>query len=232
MKDYLEKGLEKINVSFDEDKIEKSLKYLKLLKEYNSHTNITAIREGTDIVEKHFIDSLLLQSLLNEEDKRIIDIGTGAGFPGMVLAIFNPNKHFTLVDSIQKKTKFLELIKSELELENVEVLCGRAEELIVGRRETYDIGLCRGVSNLSVILEYETPFIKVGGRFLPQKLVGTKETMTAENALKVLNSKIVKQYEFTLPYSNEQRLVIEIIKDKKTDKKYPRKTGIPLKKPL
>lgn len=232
MKDYLKKGLEKINVSFDEDKIEKSLKYLKLLKEYNSHTNITAIREDTDIVEKHFIDSLLLQSLLNEEDKKIIDIGTGAGFPGMLLAIFNPNKHFTLVDSIQKKTKFLELIKSELKLENVEVLCGRAEELIVGRRETYDIGLCRGVSNLSVILEYEIPFIKVGGRFLPQKLVGTKETMMAENALKILNSKIVKHHEFALPYSNEQRLVIEIIKDKKTDKKYPRKTGIPLKKPL
>ncbi|WP_022819253.1 16S rRNA (guanine(527)-N(7))-methyltransferase RsmG [Fusobacterium russii] len=232
MKEYFEKGLEKIGMFFDEDKIEKSLKYLKLLKEYNSHTNITAIREDKDIVEKHFIDSLLLQSLLRKEDREIIDIGTGAGFPGMPLAIFNLDKNFTLVDSIQKKTKFLELVKDELKLENVKILCGRAEELIEGKRETYDVGLCRGVSNLSVILEYEMPFIKVGGRFLPQKLVGTTETLAAEKALKVLNSRIVKQHEFILPYSNEKRLVIEIIKDKKVDKKYPRKTGIPLKKPL
>lgn len=232
MKDYLEKGLEKLNISFDENKIEKSLKYLKLLKEYNSHTNITAIREDRDIIEKHFIDSLLLQSLLRQEDKELIDIGTGAGFPGMILAIFNPDKNFTLVDSIQKKIKFLELVKDELKLENVEILCGRAEELIEEKRETYDVGLCRGVSNLSVILEYEIPFIKVGGRFLPQKMVGTTETLTAENALKILNSRILKQHEFVLPYSNEKRLVIEIIKDKKVDKKYPRKTGIPLKKPL
>lgn len=232
MKEYFEKGLEKIGMFFDEDKIEKSLKYLKLLKEYNSHTNITAIREDKDIVEKHFIDSLLLQSLLRKEDRKIIDIGTGAGFPGMPLAIFNLDKNFTLVDSIQKKTKFLELVKDELKLENVKILCGRAEELIDGKRETYDVGLCRGVSNLSVILEYEMPFIKVGGRFLPQKLAGTTETLAAEKALKVLNSRIVKQHEFILPYSNEKRLVIEIIKDKKVDKKYPRKTGIPLKKPL
>lgn len=232
MKDYLEKGLEKLDIFFDDNKIEKSLRYLKLLKEYNSHTNITAIREDKDIIEKHFIDSLLLKGLLKEEDKKLIDIGTGAGFPGMVLAIFNPDKNFTLMDSIQKKTKFLELVRDELNLLNVEVLCGRAEELIEDKRETYDVGLCRGVSNLSVILEYEIPFIKIGGRFLPQKMVGTMEMLTAENALKILNSRVINQFEFLLPYSKEKRLVIEIIKDKKTDKKYPRKTGMPLKKPL
>ena len=212
MKEYFERGLEKIEVSFDEIKIEKSLRYLKLLQEYNSHTNITAIRNEKDIVEKHFIDSLFLQKLLKREDKEIIDIGTGAGFPGMILAIFNPDKNFTLIDSIQKKTKFLELIKEELNLDNVKIICGRAEEIIVGRRETFDIGLCRGVSNLSVILEYEIPFLKVGGRFLPQKMVGTEEVLTGENALKILNSKILSQYEFSLPYSDEKRLIIEIIK--------------------
>ena len=229
---YFKEGLKRINLSYDEKKIIKILEYLKLLQEYNSHTNVTAIRNEKDIIEKHFLDSLLLQNLLKKEDKKIIDIGTGAGFPGMVLAIFNPDKNFTLLDSVKKKTIFLELIKEKLELKNVEIITGRAEELIDGRRESYDVGLCRGVSNLAVILEYEIPFIKVGGRFLPQKMVGTEEVEKSENALKILNSRILKEHNFSLPFSEEARLVIEIIKENKTDKKYPRKIGIPLKKPL
>ena len=232
MKDYFKEGLEKIKVSYDEDKIEKSLKYLKILLDYNNHTNLTAIREEKAIIEKHFLDSLLLQNLLKDEDKTLIDIGTGAGFPGMMLAIFNEDKKFALLDSVRKKTDFLELIKTELNLKNVEIINGRAEEVIKDRREKYDVGLCRGVSNLSVILEYEIPFLKVNGRFLPQKMIGTDEVENSSNALKVLNSKILKEYEFKLPFSNEDRLIIEILKIKKTDIKYPRKTGIPLKKPL
>ena len=232
MKDYFKEGLEKIKVYYDKNKIEKSLKYLEILLDYNSHTNLTAIREEKAIIEKHFLDSLLLQNLLKDEDKTLIDIGTGAGFPGMMLAIFNEDKNFTLLDSVRKKTDFLELIKTELGLNNVEVINGRAEEIIKDRREKYDVGLCRGVSNLSVILEYEIPFLKVNGRFLPQKMIGTDEVENSSNALKVLNSKILKEYEFKLPFSNEDRLVIEILKTKKTDMKYPRKTGIPLKKPL
>ena len=232
MKDYFKEGLEKIKVSYDEDKIEKSLKYLKILLDYNNHTNLTAIREEKAIIEKHFLDSLLLQNLLKDEDKTLIDIGTGAGFPGMMLAIFNEDKKFALLDSVRKKTDFLELIKTELNLKNVEIINGRAEEVIKDRREKYDVGLCRGVSNLSVILEYEIPFLKVNGRFLPQKMIGTDEVENSSNALKVLNSKILKEYEFKLPFSNEDRLIIEILKMKKTDIKYPRKTGIPLKKPL
>ena len=232
MKDYFKEGLEKIKVSYDEDKIEKSLKYLEILLDYNSHTNLTAIREEKAIIEKHFLDSLLLQNLLKDGDKTLIDIGTGAGFPGMMLAIFNEDKKFTLLDSVRKKTDFLELVKNELNLKNVEIINGRAEEIIKDRREKYDVGLCRGVSNLSVILEYEIPFLKVNGRFLPQKMVETDEVKNSSNALKVLNSKILKEYEFKLPFSNEDRLVIEILKTKKTDEKYPRKTGIALKKPL
>ena len=232
MKDYFKEGLEKIKVSYDKDKIEKSLKYLKILLDYNNHTNLTAIREEKAIIEKHFLDSLLLQNLLKDEDKTLIDIGTGAGFPGMMLAIFNEDKKFALLDSVRKKTDFLELIKTELNLKNVEIINGRAEEVIKDRREKYDVGLCRGVSNLSVILEYEIPFLKVNGRFLPQKMIGTDEIEHSSNALKILNSKILKEYEFKLPFSNEDRLIIEILKIKRTDIKYPRKTGIPLKKPL
>ena len=232
MKDYFKEGLEKLKISYDENKIEKTLRYLQLLLEYNSHTNITAIREEKAIIEKHFLDSLLLQSLLKEEDKSLIDIGTGAGFPGMMLAIFNEDKNFTLLDSVRKKTDFLELVKNDLDLKNVEVINGRAEEIIKDRREKYDVGLCRGVSDLSVILEYEIPFLKVNGRFLPQKMVGIGEVEHSENALKILNSKIMKEHKFSLPFSKEERLIIEILKMKKTDSKYPRKTGIPLKKPL
>ena len=130
MKEYFKEGLEKIKVSYDENKIEKALKYLEILLDYNSHTNLTAIREEKAIIEKHFLDSLLLQNLLKEEDKTLIDIGTGAGFPGMMLAIFNEDKNFTLLDSVRKKTDFLELVRNELALNNVEVINGRAEEII------------------------------------------------------------------------------------------------------
>ena len=215
MKEYFKEGLEKIKVSYDENKIEKALKYLEILLDYNSHTNLTAIREEKAIIEKHFLDSLLLQNLLKEEDKILIDIGTGAGFPGMMLAIFNEDKNFTLLDSVRKKTDFLELVKSELALNNVEIINGRAEEIIKDRREKYEI-----------------PFLKVNGRFLPQKMTGTDEIENSSNALKVLNSKIIKEYNLKLPFSNEDRLIIEILKTKASDKKYPRKIGTPLKKPL
>ncbi|WP_074016498.1 16S rRNA (guanine(527)-N(7))-methyltransferase RsmG [Fusobacterium massiliense] len=232
MREYFIEGLNKINVSYTDKKINKALRYLELIVDYNSHTNITAIREEKAIIEKHFLDSLLLQQFLKEEDKKLIDIGTGAGFPGMILAIFNEDKNFTLLDSVRKKTDFLNIVKEDLKLSNVEVINGRAEEVIKDRRETYDVGLCRGVSNLAVILEYEIPFIRVNGRFLPQKMVGTEEIKTSANALKILSSKILKEYNFKLPFSEEDRLIIEILKEKKTDKKYPRNTGIPLKKPL
>ena len=232
MREYFIEGLNKINVSYTDEKINKALRYLELIVDYNSHTNITAIREEKAIIEKHFLDSLLLQQFLKEEDKKLIDIGTGAGFPGMILAIFNEDKNFTLLDSVRKKTDFLNIVKEDLKLSNVEVINGRAEEVIKDRRETYDVGLCRGVSNLAVILEYEIPFIRVNGRFLPQKMVGTEEIKTSANALNILSSKILKEYNFKLPFSEEDRLIIEILKEKKTDKKNPRNTGIPLKKPL
>ena len=232
MREYFIEGLNKINVSYTDEKINKALRYLELIVDYNSHTNITAIREEKAIIEKHFLDSLLLQQFLKEEDKKLIDIGTGAGCPGMILAIFNEDKNFTLLDSVRKKTDFLNIVKEDLKLSNVEVINGRAEEVIKDRRETYDVGLCRGVSNLAVILEYEIPFIRVNGRFLPQKMVGTEEIKTSANALNILSSKILKEYNFKLPFSEEDRLIIEILKEKKTDKKYPRNTGIPLKKPL
>jgi 16S rRNA (guanine527-N7)-methyltransferase len=201
--------------------------------DYNAHTNLTAIRDEKGILEKHFLDSLLLQKYIKEEMKSAIDIGTGAGFPGMVLAIYNPQTHFTLMDSVGKKTKFLEEVKETLNLENVTVINSRAEDYIDdNNRESIDLGLCRGVSKLNTILEYVIPFLKVDATFLSQKMEGTGEEDQAENALKLLNSHIEKIERMELPYSGDGRIVVIVKKDGVTDKKYPRRSGIPLKKPL
>ncbi|MBR8701554.1 Ribosomal RNA small subunit methyltransferase G [Fusobacterium sp. DD29] len=233
MKELLIEGLNKINVKYTEEKIDDLIKYLNLLVEYNSHTNLTAVRDEEGIIEKHFIDSLLLQNYIPEDAKSAIDVGTGAGFPGMVLAIFNRNINFTLMDSVGKKTKFLEMVKEELNLENVEVVTSRAEEFASDKtKERYDLGLCRGVSKLSTILEYIVPFLKVGGTFLSQKMEGTGEEKEAANALAILGAEIKEIYNLELPFCHDPRVIIDIKKVKKTEKKYPRRTGIPLKRPL
>ncbi|WP_300341424.1 16S rRNA (guanine(527)-N(7))-methyltransferase RsmG [Fusobacterium sp.] len=233
MREFLVNGLKEIGVEYTEKKVDNLLKYLTLLQEYNSHTNLTAVRDEKSMIEKHFLDSLLLQNLLDDSMKTAIDVGTGAGFPGMVLAIFNENIKFTLMDSIGKKTKFLQLVKDELNLENVEVVTSRAEDYISDeKRESYDLGLCRGVSKLSTILEYIIPFLKKDGVFLSQKMEGTGEETEAQNALEILNSEIIKIFNFELPFCKDPRVVIKIEKREKTDKKYPRRSGIPLKRPL
>lgn len=233
MREFLLEGIKKLNIEYTDKKVDNLIKYLELLIEYNSHTNLTALRDEKSIVEKHFLDSLLLQNLIKKEFKKAIDIGTGAGFPGMVLAIFNPNIEFTLMDSIGKKTKFLDLVKERLELHNVTVVTSRAEDYINDEnRETYDLGLCRGVSKLGTILEYIIPFLKVSGEFLSQKMEGTGEEIEAENALNILKSEIIETYNLQLPFSKDSRVVIRIKKTASNDKKYPRRAGIPLKRPL
>ena len=233
MREILLEGIKKLNMEYTDEKIDNLIKYLKLLTEYNAHTNLTALRDEKSIIEKHFLDSLLLQNLIKKEFKKAIDIGTGAGFPGMVLAIFNPNIEFTLMDSIGKKTKFLDLVKERLELHNVTVVTSRAEDYINDEnRETYDLGLCRGVSKLGTILEYIIPFLKVSGEFLSQKMEGTGEEIEAENALNILKSEITETYNLQLPFSKDSRVVIRIKKTASNDKKYPRRAGIPLKRPL
>ena len=206
MREFLLEGIKKLNIEYTDEKINNLIKYLKLLTEYNAHTNLTALRDEKSIIEKHFLDSLLLQNLIKKEFKKAIDIGTGAGFPGMVLAIFNPNIEFTLMDSIGKKTKFLDLVKERLELHNVTVVTSRAEDYINDEnRETYDLGLCRGVSKLGTILEYIIPFLKVSGEFLSQKMEGTGEEIEAENALNILKSEIIETYNLQLPFSKDSR---------------------------
>lgn len=232
MREYLVKGIKKLEIELEESIVDKLEKYAELLYDYNSHTNLTAIRDKNDMLEKHFLDALLVHKVLPLRGGKGIDIGTGAGFPGMVLAICNPKIEFTLMDSVGKKTKFLELVKNELDLKNVIVVNGRAEEYIKDHRGEYDLGFCRGVNRLNVILEYMMPFLKVGGFFLPQKLEYKAEVEEAENALEILKGEIVEIYEEKLPFAGDNRIILKINKVEEIDKKYPRRTGVPLKRPL
>ncbi|AMD95019.1 16S rRNA (guanine(527)-N(7))-methyltransferase RsmG [Leptotrichia sp. oral taxon 847] len=230
-KKYFEKLLLKLEITLEDEKMEQMLNFLELLYEKNKVMNLTAIREKKGMIEKHFIDSLLLTKIIKNEEKSFIDVGTGAGFPGLVLAIFYPEKEFLLVDSVRKKINFIDEVVEKLNLKNVQTSFERAEELIKGKREVFDVGLCRGVANLRVILEYMIPFIQLNGRFLPQKL-NLNEVAESKNALSKLSSKIENIHKFNLPDSCDERIILEIKKTKKTDEKYPRKTGIPSKKPL
>ena len=231
MKNKLEEYLKISDIVLNEKQIENLIKYLDLLIETNKVMNLTAIREEESILEKHFIDSLLLTKIIREDEKNIIDIGTGAGFPGLVLSIVYPDKNFLLVDSVKKKISFINTVIEKIGLKNVKTSTERAEELIKDNREKFDVALCRGVANLRIILEYLIPFLKVNGRFLPQKL-NVNELEESKNALKILNSEIINIYNFKLPISGDERIILEIVKKSKTNKIYPRAVGIPSKKPL
>ena len=231
MKNKLEQYLKISDITLNEKQIENLIKYLDLLIETNKVMNLTAIREEEAILEKHLIDSLLLTKLIKDDEKNIIDIGTGAGFPGLVLSIVYPNKNFLLVDSVKKKISFINSVIEKIGLKNVKTSTERAEELIKNNRDKFDVALCRGVANLRIILEYLIPFLKVNGRFLPQKL-NVNELEESKNALKTLNSEIINIHNFKLPISGDERIILEIVKKSKTEKIYPRAVGIPSKKPL
>ena len=228
---YFEELLNKSRIGLESEKLKKMLTYLTMLYEKNKVINLTAIRDKEGMLEKHFIDALFLTELIRDEEKTFIDVGTGAGFPGLVLGIFYPEKEFLLVDSVKKKIDFINEMIEVLKLENVKTSSERAENLIKDKRESFDVALCRGVADLRIILEYMIPFIKVEGRFLPQKL-NLNEVDGAENALKTLKSRIKKIHKFRLPKSGDERVVLEIVKNERTDIKYPRKAGIPSKRPL
>lgn len=209
-------------------------KYMQLLLEWNEKINLTAITEQDQIILKHFIDSVSILKYIKDNDK-VIDIGTGAGFPGIPIKIMNETLDITLVDSLNKRINFLNEIIQSLELDKIQAIHARAEEL--GRnkkhREVYDIAVSRAVANLSTLLEYLMPFVKVGGICICMKGPNIEEEIkNAENAIVELGGSLEKVDNFYLPNSDIERNIIIIKKIKKINDKYPRKAGTPAKEPI
>lgn len=226
--------LEKIQIDIEKEKIEKFYKYMNILLEWNKNINLTAITNPEEIILKHFIDSLTIEKYINRSES-IIDIGTGAGFPGIPLKIFREDITVTLVDSLNKRIKFLEYVIDKLNLKNIQAIHGRAEELGKNKnyREKYDIATSRAVANLSTLSEYLIPFIKINGRCICMKGPDIEEEIkNGKNAIKVLGGKIIKNDFLTLPNSDIKRNIITIKKLEKTPIKYPRKPGTPSKEPI
>ncbi len=234
--DNLKNKLNQLSIEYSESQIEKLLKYYEMLIEKNKVMNLTAITEFDEVVEKHFIDSLSIVRVIDMEIVHsIIDIGTGAGFPGIPVKIMFPHIKVTLVDSLNKRVNFLNEVIENIELRDIEAYHGRAEDY--GRdkkfREKYDLCVSRAVANLASLSEYCMPFVKPDGYFISYKAGECEDEIdNSKNAIKILSGKIEKVEKFSLPDSEISRSFIKIKKIKNLSNKYPRKSGIPSRNPL
>lgn len=231
-----ESDLEQLNISLSEEQIGQFLKYYELLTEWNEKINLTAIKEYSDVMKKHFIDSISLVKAYDVfREAAVIDVGTGAGFPGLALKIAYPGLRITLLDSLNKRIHFLDAVIQELGLSDVRTIHGRAEDCAGSDllREKFDLCVSRAVANLSTLSEYCLPFVKVGGMFVSYKSEKVSEELEgAERAISLLGGEVKEQVEFLLPHSDIYRNLFVIEKIKETPKKFPRKAGLPAKNPL
>lgn len=203
----------------------------RLLREKSEKINLFSATDRLKIAEKHFPDALEVLKLWSEP-KNVLDIGTGGGIPGLVLAVSRPETTFTLLDSTQKKLEVLNEIIKEMDLKNCDTVLGRCEDLGQKMREEFDAVTARALAPLSVLLEYAVGFLKVGGILYAWKGANYKEELDlAKNAQKMLNCELIKTHEYELS-EGEKRVILAFKKTKKTDNKYPRKVGIPSAKPL
>ena len=223
--------VEKLGILVTDENISKLEKYADLLKEWNEKINLTAITEKNQVFLKHFYDSLtLIKAIDLSQVHSLCDLGTGAGFPGVVLKIFFPNLKLTLVDSLNKRIKFLEIVISKLGLDNVTLVHERAEDYGKKHRECFDVVTARALSSFPILLEYSASLLKVNGHLIAMR--GLDDSFDGINALKLLNLKINNVLEFKLPYEESNRTLIDAIKLEKTPMKYPRRYAEIKKKPL
>lgn len=223
-------------VQLSKEQIEQFILYYELLVEKNKVMNLTAITELDEVLQKHFLDSISLAKVMEmNQDEKILDLGTGAGFPGIPLKIAFPELEITLVDSLNKRVLFLQEVIEKLNLNKIDAIHARAEELARKKeyREQFDICVSRAVANLSTLSEYCLPFVKVGGSFVSYKANEVeKEVEDAKKALSVLGGKCNRIEAFELPDTDIHRTFVMIEKVKKTPKTYPRKAGTPSKTPI
>ena len=230
----MNENLKELDIELSEKQLKQFYDYMNILIEWNKVMNLTNITEPSEIIQKHFIDSLTVLKHIKEDDS-IIDVGTGAGFPGIPIKIVYPKTKVTLLDSLNKRVKFLNEVISELELKDIKTIHGRAEEVAHdgNYREKYNIAIARAVASLNVLSEYLSPFVRIGGYVIGMKgTKGKEEAIEGENAIKILGGKIKEIKEFELPKTDIYRAIIIIEKEKITNKKYPRKAGTPSKEPL
>lgn len=226
--------LKYFNIKINDEQIKKFMNYMNLLLGWNEKINLTAITQPDEVKLKHFVDSLTVLKYINDDDK-VIDIGTGAGFPGIPLKIMNENTKITLLDSLNKRINFLNIVIETLNLRNIQAIHGRAEEIARNKlyREKYDVAVSRAVANLSTLTEYMLPFVKVGGKCICMKGANVNEELErAQNAIKELGGEIERVDNFYLSDNDNERNIIVIKKIKETNPKYPRKAGMPSKEPL
>ena len=236
MECMLKDRLEALDIVLDQEQIDQFDKYYEILVEWNKVMNLTGITEYQEVVEKHFLDSLSIVKVMDmDQAERVIDIGTGAGFPGIPLKIAFPKLDIVLLDSLNKRIRFLDHVIEELGLEGIRTIHGRAEDFARdGKyRERFDLCVSRAFANLSSLSEYCLPYVKVGGRFVSYKSgdIG-EEVNDASKAIALLGGKKERIEKFQLPDTDIQRSFVVIRKTKNTQKRYPRKAGMPTKEPL
>lgn len=216
-------NLKELNIILSEEELYKFEKYKEFLQEYNQKFNLTSIINDDEIYLKHFYDSLCLFKVPEiNTSTTLLDIGTGAGFPGIPLGIINQKQKITLVESNGKKCSFLNLVKEELSLSNIEIINSRAEDYVRTNRNKFYIATSRAVAHLSILAELEIPALKVNGLFLPLKSNIDEELEETKEKLKDLNASIEEIIEYTLPIENSKRTILKIRKINETDTKYPR----------
>lgn len=234
--DDFKKGLKQLNLVLDDNQLSQFIKYYEILVEWNSFMNLTAITEFDEVILKHFLDSIsIFKGVDISKMHTVIDVGTGAGFPGIPLKIVYPHLQITLLDSLNKRIKFLNEVILSLNLEEIETIHGRAEDYAkqLEYRESYDLCVSRAVANLSSLTEYCLPYVRKGGLFVPYKSgVVEQEVKDAEKAICVMGGNIKEIIHFQLLDTDMERSLVIIEKKKHTPGQYPRKAGLPVKEPI
>jgi len=228
-------SLEWLGLALTDEKLGLLGEYGRLLLEWNQRLNLTALRTPEEVRVLHFLDSLACFKVIKNKGPSLVDVGTGAGFPGMVLKIVDPEMRLTLVESVAKKARFCETVAEQLGLDGVEVLSRRAEDLgqDLNYRERFDWAVARAVAPMPVLAEYLLPLVRPGGRVLAMKgPAGVEETKQAEDAIKLLGGTTGEAERVPLPGLDEPRTLVMLEKTSPTPQKYPRRAGMPAKKPL
>lgn len=236
MNNVLTEKVKELSIVLNDKQIQQFEQYYNILVEWNKVMNLTAITEYEEVVEKHFLDSLTIVNAIHvKKIETLIDVGTGAGFPGIPLKIAFPHLKVTLLDSLNKRIKFLNEVIDLLGLNDIKAIHGRAEDYAKQSeyREQYDICVSRAVANLATLSEYCLPYVKVDGLFVPYKSGEIDEELkSSEKAVSILGGKVEEVVKFQLPGTDIGRSFVKIHKIKETKKKYPRKAGMPTKEPL